>query len=175
MPETTPEIPAAPAPSAPPTPPQETAVTSTPRPPAPEPNRAAPDLDAVRAEASRAERERIAGIDAAVEAARALLPAERITPIRAEAIAQGWTGDQARRALFDALVAQGLRPSIPARPETGPSHDDPAFAFGGAADSTATSPSRGTRCPGAAMPELPRNARLPMRTCPRRSQPARNS
>ncbi|WP_027286120.1 prohead protease/major capsid protein fusion protein [Rubritepida flocculans] len=132
MPETTPETPAAPAardvpaPSAPPSPPQETPVTTTPSPPAPEPTRAAPDLDAVRAEASRAERERIAGIDAAVEAARALLPAERITPIRAEAIAQGWTGDQARRALFDALVAQGPRPSIPARPETGPAQDDPA-------------------------------------------------
>src|SRR5690606_20514993 len=136
MPETTPEAPAAPAPSAPPaTPPQETTVTTSPAPAAPssapatppEPTRAAPpDLDAVRAEAQRAERERIAGIDAAVEAARALLPANRITPIRAEAIAQGWTGDQARRALFDALVAQGPRPSIPARPETGPSHDDPA-------------------------------------------------
>ncbi|WP_198369745.1 prohead protease/major capsid protein fusion protein [Roseomonas rosulenta] len=125
MPETTPAEPAA-APSAPPsaapsTPPQETPVTTT-----PEPTRAAPDLDAVRAEAQRAERERIAGIDAAVEAARALLPSERITPIRAEAIAQGWTGDQARRALFDALVTQGPRPSIPARPETGPAHDDPA-------------------------------------------------
>ncbi|PWS36223.1 terminase [Falsiroseomonas bella] len=130
MPETTPEAPAAPAPSAPPTPPQESTVTTTPPAaaavPAPEPTRAAPDLDAVRAEAQRAERERIAGIDAAVEAARAFLPAERITPVRADAIAQGWTGDQARRALFDALVAQGPRPSIPARPETGPGHDDPA-------------------------------------------------
>jgi len=127
MPETTPETPAAPATSAPPaTPPQETTVTTTPSAPAPEPTRAAPDLDAVRAEAQRAERERIAGIDAAVEAARALLPADRTTPLRAEAIAQGWTGDQARRALFDALVAQGPRPSVPARPETGPGHDDPA-------------------------------------------------
>ncbi|PWS34422.1 terminase [Falsiroseomonas bella] len=135
MPETTPETPAA-APSAPPsaapsTPPQETTVTTTPEPTraapaAVAPATPAPDLDAVRAEAQRAERERIAGIDAAVEAARALLPAERITPVRAEAIAQGWTGDQARRALFDALVAHGPRPAIPARPETGPSHDDPA-------------------------------------------------
>ncbi|MDI3308542.1 MAG: HK97 family phage prohead protease [Acetobacteraceae bacterium] len=137
MPETTPAAPAA-APSAPPaasasSPPQETPVTTTPSPPAQEPTRAAPapavpapDLDAVRAEAQRAERERIAGIDAAVEAARALLPAERIAPIRAEAIERGWTGDQARRALFDALVAQGARPAIPARPETGPGHDDPA-------------------------------------------------
>ncbi|WP_027285534.1 prohead protease/major capsid protein fusion protein [Rubritepida flocculans] len=138
MPETTPAEPAA-APSAPPSaapsnPPQETPVTTT-----PEPTRAVPppDLDAVRAKASRAERERIAGIDAAVEAARALLPAERITPIRAEAIAQGWTGDQARRALFDALVAQGLRPSIPARPETGPSHDDPAQVLDAMAEALA--------------------------------------
>jgi hypothetical protein len=134
MPETTPEAPATPAPSAPlAVPPQETTVTTSSAPTAPsapatppEPTRAAPDLDAVRAEAQRAERERIAGIDAAVDAARALLPTERITPIRAEAIAQSWTGDQARRALFDALVAQGPRPAIPARPETGPSHDDPA-------------------------------------------------
>ncbi|MBW6401438.1 terminase [Roseomonas sp. HJA6] len=128
MPETTPEAPAAPAPSAPPTPPQEPTVTTTPEPTRAAPAQAvpAPDLDAVRAEAQHAERERIAGIDAAVEAARALLPADRITPVRAEAIAQGWTGDQARRALFDALVAQGPRPSIPVRPETGASHDDPA-------------------------------------------------
>ncbi|WP_337875677.1 prohead protease/major capsid protein fusion protein [Elioraea sp.] len=133
MPETTPETPAA-APSAPPSaapsnPPQETTVTASPAPAnssAPAPAVPAPDLDAVRAEASRIERARIAGIDAAVEAARALLPPERITPIRAEAIERGWTGDQARRALFDALVAQGPRPSIPARPETGPGHDDPA-------------------------------------------------
>jgi hypothetical protein len=146
MPETTPETPAAPTPSAPPTPPQETTVTTSPAQAAPsaptlppEPTRAAPpDLDAVRAEAQHAERERIAGIDAAVEAARALLPVERITPVRAEAIAQGWTGDQARRALFDALVAQGPRPSIPARPETGASHDDPAQVLDAMAEALAT-------------------------------------
>jgi HK97 family phage prohead protease len=74
----------------------------------------------------RAERERLAAIDAAAEAARALLPAERIAAVRAEAIAQGWTGDATRRALFDALVAQGPRPSIPARVEVGASGDDPA-------------------------------------------------
>jgi hypothetical protein len=154
MPETTPETPAAPAardvpaPSAPPSPPQETPVTTTPSPPAPEPNCAAPDLDAVRAEASRAERARIAGIDAAVEAARALLPPERITPIRAEAIAQGWTGDQARRALFDALVAQGPRPSIPARPETGPAQDDPAQLLDAMAEALAARAMPGYRPQG---------------------------
>jgi len=129
MPETTPETPAA-APPAPPsaapsTPPQETIVTTT-----PEPTRAAltaaPDLDAIRAEASRAERERIAGIDTAIEAARALVPADRITAIRAEAVERGWSADEARRALFEAMVAAVPRPSLPARPETGAGHDDMA-------------------------------------------------
>ena len=43
-----------------------------------------------------------------------------------------------------------------------PSHDEPALALCGVALSTATSPSSGTRRPGWVMPELPRNARLPM-------------
>ena len=130
MPETTPDLPAA-APSAPPaasppaTPPQEQTVTTT-----PEPTRAAPapapDLDAVRAEASRAERERIAGIDSAVEAARVLVPAERVTALRSEGVERGWSADQVRRALFDAMVTAAPKASLPARPETGPAHDDPA-------------------------------------------------
>jgi len=123
MPETTPAEPAA-------APPQESPVTTTPTTapttPAPEPTRAAPDLDAVRAEAQRAERERLASIDAAIEAARALVPAERIPPIRAEAIERGWSADQVRRALFDLLVQTAAKPSVPARPETGHGHDDPA-------------------------------------------------
>jgi hypothetical protein len=56
-------------------------------------------------------------------------------------------------------AAVGLR-----RNRTGglPSHDDPALALCGVADSTATSPSSGTLRPGWVIPELPRNARLPM-------------
>ena len=140
MPDTTPAEPAV-APSAPPaasppaTPSQETSVTTLPITAAPA--LAAPDLDAVRAEAQRAERERIAGIDAAVEAARALLPAERITPIRTEAVERGWSADQVRRALFDALVAGSPRPSVPARPETGPGHDDPAMLIDAMAEALA--------------------------------------
>ncbi|EFH13625.1 prohead protease/major capsid protein fusion protein [Pseudoroseomonas cervicalis] len=149
MPETTPAEPAA-APSAPPardvpapaapsiTPPQETTVTTTPSAPAPEPTRAAaPDLDAVRAEAQRAERERIAGIDAAIEAARALVPADRIPPIRSEAVERGWSADQVRRALFDLLVTTAPKPSVPARPETGPGHDDPAMLVDAMAEALA--------------------------------------
>jgi hypothetical protein len=138
MPETTPETPAAPAPSAPPSPPQETTVTTTPSAPAPEPTRAAaPDLDAVRAEAQRAERERIAAIDAAIEAARALVPADRIPPIRSEAVERGWSADQVRRALFDLLVTTAPKPSVPARPETGPGHDDPAMLLDAMAEALA--------------------------------------
>ena len=42
-----------------------------------------------------------------------------------------------------------------------PIHDDPGFDLIGAADSTATRPSRGTTCPAPVMPELPTKARLP--------------
>jgi len=77
-------------------------------------------------DAVRAERERIASIDAATEAARALLPAERVATVRAAAIAQGWSGDVTRRALFDELVRHAPRPILSARPETGLAHDDPA-------------------------------------------------
>ena len=58
-----------------------------------------------------------------------------------------------------ASAAVGLR-----RNRTGglPSHDEPALALCGVADSTATSPSSGTLRPGWVIPEFPRNARLPM-------------
>ena len=56
-------------------------------------------------------------------------------------------------------AAVGLR-----RSRTGglPSHDEPALALYGVADRTATNASSGTRRPGWVMPELPRNARLPI-------------
>ncbi|WP_137179266.1 prohead protease/major capsid protein fusion protein [Roseomonas sp. AR75] len=115
MPETTPGTPAAdPAPSAPPaTQPQETTVTTTPE-PTPAASASPPPDPAV--EATRAERGRIAGIDTAVEAARALLPADRVAALRAEAVERGWSPDDTRRALFDALVRHAPRPSVPANP-----------------------------------------------------------
>jgi len=152
MPETTPVSPAAdPATSAPPaTPPQETPVPSTP-PSLPEPTRAAPatlDLEAIRAEAERAERGRITGIDAAIEAARALLPVDRIAPLRAEAVERGWSPDETRRRLFDVLVTSGPRPSIPARPETGPANDDPAVLIDAMAEALAARSMPGYRPQG---------------------------
>jgi hypothetical protein len=114
MTETTPETPA--APSAPPaaSPPATTTVETP------------PDLEALRAEAQRAERERIAGIDGAIEAARALVGTETAAHIRREAVERGWHPDQARRSLFDAMVKSAAPPAVPARPETGPGHDSPS-------------------------------------------------
>jgi phage head maturation protease len=64
-----------------------------------------------------AERQRITNIDAAVEAARSLVPADRAFAIRAEAIASGWTPDDTRKALFDEMVRSSkARPTIPASP-----------------------------------------------------------
>ncbi|WP_270933378.1 prohead protease/major capsid protein fusion protein [Falsiroseomonas oryzae] len=85
----------------------------------PEPERTAPSSPPPTdnaAEAVRAERGRIAGIDTAVEAARALLPGDRVAALRAEAVERGWSPDDTRRALFDALVRHAPRPSVPANP-----------------------------------------------------------
>jgi hypothetical protein len=119
MTETTPETPA--APPAPPaaSPPATTTVET---PPAAPP----PDLEALRSEAQRAERERIAGIDTAIEAARSLVGTETAAHIRREAVERGWHPDQARRSLFDAMVKSAAPPAIPARPETGPGHNSPS-------------------------------------------------
>jgi hypothetical protein len=96
MPETTPD-------SAP-----ETPMPSEPAPSPPPPDPAA--------EAVRAERSRIAGIDTAIDAARALLPGERVAAVRAEAVERGWSADDTRRALFDTLVRHAPRPAVPANP-----------------------------------------------------------
>ena len=85
----------------------------------------------------RVERERIVAIDAAIEAARALLPADRLASVRSEAIAGGWTGDVARRALFDELVRNAPRPAMPARVEVGASGDDPKVLREAMADAIA--------------------------------------
>jgi hypothetical protein len=114
MTETTPETPAAPL-APPAASPPATITVETP-----------PDLEALRAEAQRAERERISGIDTAIDAARALVGTETAAHIRREAVERGWHPDQARRSLFDAMVKSAAPPAVPARPETGPGHDSPS-------------------------------------------------
>jgi hypothetical protein len=138
MPETTPAEPAA-APSAPPsaapsTPPQENPLTTTPSVPPPEPTRAAPvpaappiDLDAIRAEAERAVAERIASYEPVLAAARGLLPADTIDALREAAMRDRASPEVLRARLWEAFTqAQTARPTLPARPESGPGHDDPA-------------------------------------------------
>jgi hypothetical protein len=119
MTETTPETPAAP-PAPPVASPPATITVETP------PATSPPDLEALRSEAQRAERERISGIDGAIDAARALVGTETAAHIRREAVERGWHPDQARRSLFDAMVKSAAPPAIPARPETGPGHDSPS-------------------------------------------------
>ncbi len=114
MTETTPETPAAP-PAPPAASPPATTQVETP-----------PDLEALRSEAQRAERERISGIDTAIDAARSLVGTETAAHIRREAVERGWHPDQARRSLFDAMVKSAPPPSVPARPETGPGYDSPS-------------------------------------------------
>jgi hypothetical protein len=114
MTETTPETPAAPL-APPAASPPATTTVETP-----------PDLEALRSEAQRAERERISGIDGAIDAARALVGTETAAHIRREAVERGWHPDQARRSLFDAMVKSAPPPAVPARPETGPGHDSPS-------------------------------------------------
>ncbi|MFN6999810.1 MAG: prohead protease/major capsid protein fusion protein, partial [Elioraea tepidiphila] len=139
MPETTPAEPAA-APSAPPAASpsathQETTVTTSPaQTTPPEPTRAAPapavpaiDLEAIRAEAERAAAERIASYEPVLAAARGLLAADTIDALRQAAIRERVSPEVLRSRLWDAFTqTQTSRPTLPARPETGPSHDDPA-------------------------------------------------
>jgi hypothetical protein len=137
MPETSPATPAAavamPAAAAAPSTPipaQEPLVTQTPpaTPPAtpPEPVRAAPDLDAIRAEAERAAVERIAGYEPVLAAARGLLPEARVDEMRQVAIRERLSPEVLRGRLWEAFTSGAARPSMPARPETGPANDDPA-------------------------------------------------
>src|SRR5690606_27526420 len=85
------------------------------------------------------------------------------------------------RATFNpregAKVRRGSADSVARRSRTGgePTHDEPASALDGAAESTATRPFLGTRRPGAVIPELPRKARLPTLAGPTRSQPPPSS
>ena len=110
----------------------ETAVTTTPAvPPAspPEPTRAAPpppDLDAIRAEAERAAVERITGYEPVLAAARGLLPEAQLDALRQAAIRDRLSPEVLRGRLWDAFTSGAARPSLPARPDTGPAQDDPS-------------------------------------------------
>jgi hypothetical protein len=87
-----------------------------------------PAADATRAtqDAVADERARISALLPVVTAARAMVPADILDPLHQRAQAEGWTDAALRSALWDAAVARGPAPSVPASPNSGPSNDDPA-------------------------------------------------
>jgi hypothetical protein len=156
MTETTPASPdPAQAPPAPPTiPHQENPVTTTPAstlPTAPpEPTRAAPptpDLEAIRAEAERAAVERIAGYEPVLAAARGLVTADMLDTMREAAIRDRVSPEVLRGRLWEAFTSGAARPSLPARPDTGPSNDDPSQLLDAMAEALATRTMPGYQAP----------------------------
>jgi len=149
MPETTPASPdPAPAPPAPPsTPPQESPVTTT---APPEPTRAmppTPDIDAIRAEADRAAVERIAAYEPVLAAARGLVTPDMLDAMREAAIRDRISPEVLRGRLWDAFAQNAPRPSLPARPETGPGQDDPASLLDAMAEALAARSMPGYQAP----------------------------
>ena len=98
-----------------------------------------PAADAARAmqDAVTAERSRISSLLPVVTAARAMVPADTLDPLHQRAQSEGWTADALRSALWDAAVARGPAPSVPASPNSGPSNDDPAQIVAAMADAIA--------------------------------------
>ena len=156
MPETTPASPdPAPAPPAPPiAPPQETTVTTAPAstPPTAPPERTraappAPDLDAIRAEAERAAVERIAGYEPVLAAARGLVTADMLDAMREAAIRDRVSPEVLRGRLWEAFTSGAARPSLPARPDTGPSNEDPSQLLDAMAEALAARTMPGYQAP----------------------------
>jgi len=143
MPEPTPET----------APPQENPVTTAPatQPAAPpEPTRAAPpapDLEAIRAEADRAAVERIAAYEPVLAGARGLVTPDMLDAMREAAIRDRISPEVLRGRLWDAFATQGPRPSLPARPETGPGQDDPASLLDAMAEALAARSMPGYQAP----------------------------
>jgi hypothetical protein len=105
MPETAPAPPVAEAPPEP---------TVTP----PEASRAMPPTPATdpAADAIRAERDRITSLGPVLAASRALVAAATGDTLHQRAIAEGWSADALRGALWDAMVQGAKPPAIPASP-----------------------------------------------------------
>lgn len=116
----------------------------------PEPTRAAPpapDLDAIRAEAERAAIERIAGYEPVLAAARGLVTAEMLDTMREAAIRDRVSPEVLRGRLWDAFTSDAARPSLPARPDTGPSNGDPAQLLDAMAEALAARTMPGYQAP----------------------------
>lgn len=94
--------------------------------PAPEAQRAAPvPTHDAATEAVRAERARIADLTPVAHAARALVAPATVDALHQRAVSEGWAPEALRASLWDAAVASGRPPSIPAAPAAHtPSGDD---------------------------------------------------
>ncbi|WP_431304053.1 prohead protease/major capsid protein fusion protein [Sediminicoccus sp. BL-A-41-H5] len=154
MPDPTP-TPQSDAPALPATIAQENPVTTTPATlpiTPPEPTRAAPapDLDAIRAEAERTAVERIAGYEPVLAGARGLLHEDRLDELRQAAIRERISPEVLRGRLWEAFTSSATRPSLPARPETGPAQDDPAQIIDAMAEALAARSMPGYRPPSTA-------------------------
>ncbi len=79
------------------------------------------------AEAIRVERDRITALGPVLAASRGLVPAATGDALQQRAIAEGWSADALRGALWDAMVQGAKPPAIPASPATNaPAQGDPA-------------------------------------------------
>lgn len=111
---------------------QETSMTSQTPAPAPVTAPVTPDplaLEAARAAGVAETMARINGIDAVVVAARGMLPDDRLSELRAAALANSQTPDAFRAALFDSAAAAyqaSANRTVPAQPTGGAGGDDPA-------------------------------------------------
>ena len=129
MPDTTPAAPAAeaapPAATSPPvqeTPPAMPATDST-RAAAPPPAAATPSPCDATADAVRAERDRIAALGPVAQGARGLVAATTVDALHQRAIADGWTPEVLRSALWDAMVQGARAPALPASPAATPARE----------------------------------------------------
>ena len=110
---------------------------------------AASQVAAAAAEATRAERERIAAFAPIVVIGRTLLPGGSVDTRHQRAIADGWAPEALRGALFEAL-GQGARSTpaiLPANPAAGPAQDDPAVILEAMAEALAVRAMPGYQAP----------------------------
>jgi hypothetical protein len=116
----------------------------------PEPTRAAPtppDLEAIRAEADRAAVDRIAAYEPVLAAARGLVTPDMLDAMREAAIRERVSPEVLRGRLWEAFTSGAARPSLPARPDTGPSNEDPSQLLDAMAEALAARTMPGYQAP----------------------------
>ncbi|MCC7494064.1 MAG: HK97 family phage prohead protease [Fimbriimonadaceae bacterium] len=96
-----------------------------------------PDVEVIRAEAERAAGERIASYEPVLAAARGLLADELVGTLRQAAIRERVSPEVLRARLWEAFTSSAPKPSLPARPESGPANDDPAMLVDAMAEALA--------------------------------------